>query len=182
VERRTMATKKTAATDQATPADAVLASSKDAVETVMKASQEAMEMMNMEKAVDMAKEQVEKAQKAFFGGYDELTEMNVASFEAYIASFNIMTKGAEAFGKEFAAFTQKSMETSVENGKTMMGCKSVNEAVDLQNEIVKSSFDSLMAETSKLAEMSVKTTNDAIAPIQDQANQAFSKIFKPVAA
>jgi phasin family protein len=93
-----------------------------------------------------------------------------------------MTKGAEAFGKEVADFTQKSVEKTVEHGKTVMACKTVNQAVDLQNEIVRSSFDQMVAETTKLTEMSVKTANDAFAPIQDQATQAFAKAFKPVAA
>lgn len=177
-----MAAKKTTDTAQADQFEAAVAAGKETVEKAMKAGQEAMEMMNIEKSIDLAKDQVEKARKSFFGNFDGVTEMNTAVFDAYFSSINVVAKGAEAFGKEVADFTQNSIARSVDHGKTVMACKSVNEAVDLQNELVRTSFDQVVAETTKLTEMSVKTANDAFAPIQDQVNQAMTKVFKPVAA
>lgn len=177
-----MAARKTAATGTTAQIDTAVAAGNETVEKMMKAGQDAMEMLNLDKTVEMAREQVEKAQKAMFGNYEQFAEMNKATFDAYVTSLNLMTKGVEAFGKEVADFTKKSMETSSENGKSLMACKTVNEAFDLQNEIARTSIDTMVAETAKLTEMSLKTANDVFSPIADQANVTITKMFKAPAA
>jgi len=177
-----MAARKTNGTDATATIDAAMTAGKETVEKVVKAGQDAMQMVDMDKAFDMAREQVATTQKTLFGDSHPMADVNLAVFDAYIASFTAATKGADALVKEVTAFTQKSVETSIENGKAIMACKTANEAFDKQNDIARANFDTLVAEGAKLTEMSIKATNDAVAPIQVQANDAFSKVFKATAA
>lgn len=177
-----MAQKKTADTDSAARIEAAMAAGAETVEKTMNAAREAMETMSLDKTVGMARAQAEAARKTVFGGCEQFAEANKAGMEAYAASLDAMADGAEAFGKEIADFAARSMAATAENGRNMMACKTVNEAVALQTEMARTGFDSLVMESAKLAEISLKTANEAMAPIAERANRAFDGAFgKPSA-
>lgn len=55
------------------------------------------------------------------------------------------------------------------------------QALEIQNEAAKTSFDKLMAEGNKITELSIKVANEAIEPIQARVNVAVEKLIKPAA-
>ncbi len=177
-----MPTKKTNETVQMPDFETAIALGQETVQQVFKASEQVMEAgqkvvgkIDTKKTMKIAREQLETAGKTLFPGQDHITNFGIATFDAYATAFEAFAHGSEKMGAEFAAFARKSMETSVENGKTLMACKSVNEAFDLRNEITRTAFDSMVAEGAKLTELSFKTASDSLAPIQDHARQAFDK-------
>ncbi len=150
---------------------------KQTVEQAVAATKE-----QVENAVVATKEQVEKASAAALKGYDELAVMNKEGIDAFVKSGNIFAKGAEEFGKTYFAYAQAAAEQSVEATKTLMTAKTLSDVVEIQTELARTSFDKLVAEGTKLSEMSVKVTNDAIEPLQAHANVVVEKMMKPVAA
>ena len=172
-----MPAKKTTQNNQTVNVDAALAMGQETVEKVMQAGQDALDMIDTTKTVDVARQQVATASKTLFGGNEQLAAFNMAVFDSYATAFGSMTKGAEVFGKEFADYTRKSFETSVANNQSLMACKSANEALDLQSGFTRTSFDSAVSQGAKLTEMTLKTANESLAPLQDQAKQAFSTAF-----
>ena len=92
------------------------------------------------------------------------------------------TSNPRSFSKEVFALVQSSFETSMNAAKAFMGVKTLREAIDLQADLSRSQFDRLMADSTKLAEMSVKVANEAFQPIQARVNVAIEKMLKPVAA
>ena len=157
------------------PVEAAVFAGKEQMETFAKAGAEAAKK-GYEQAVAMTKEQVEKASEAVFKGYDQLSTLNKDNLEAVVASGNIVAKGVEGFSKEVFALT------SMNAAKAFMGVKTLREAIDLQADLSRSQFDRLMADSTKLAEMSVKVANEAFQPIQARVNVAIEKMLKPVAA
>ena len=169
-----MTTKKTSATEAATKQieDAVEVGKKS-VEKAMKASTE-----SYEQAISMTKEQVEKASEAFFKSYDEATALNKESIDAVVKAGEVLTKGAETFGKAYYEIAQASAEASVEATKAMMGAKTAKELVEIQAEFARTSFDNFLSESTRLSEVSVKVANEAFEPLQKQLNTSFEKAFK----
>ena len=47
-----------------------------------------------------------------------------------------------------------------------MGCKTVNDLMELQNDVTKKTYDKAVGEITKISEMSVKTVNEAAKPIR----------------
>lgn len=178
-----MAVKKSAdaVTEALKPVEAAVQSGKDQMESFAKAGAEAAKK-GYEQAVAITKEQVEKVSEAVFKGYDQLSTMNKDNLEAVVASGNIVAKGVEGFSKEVMALAQSSFETSMAAAKAFMGIKTLREAIDLQADLSRTQFDKLMADSTKLAEMSVKVANEAFQPIQARVNVAIEKMLKPVAA
>lgn len=136
----------------------------------------------VEQAVAATKEQVEKASTAALKGYDEFATINKASMDAYVKSTNIVAKGVEDLGKAYFAFAQTTAESNVAAAKKLMGAKTINDVVDIQADVARSSFDSWVAESTKMSEMSMKVANEAFEPIQAQFTAVVEKMTKPVAA
>lgn len=166
---------------KAAPADEALAVGKETVEKAVKMTQEVAQK-GYEQAMALTKENVEKASKALFGNYDEMAEVGKAGYDAYMTAMNVWMKGAEAIGKELYSFTQGNVEKSVEASKTVLACKTLNELLDVQNDLAKQGYEGLVAELTKISELSVKTANDAFKPIQETASVAMEKLAKPIAA
>jgi len=129
-----------------------------------------------------AREQMEKASQSAYKGYEDLTKLQKDNWEAVVAASQIWTKGAESVGKAWMSLAQESMEHAASTAKALVGVKSLREAVDLQTDFAKGSFDKIVAEGTKLSETAVKVANDAMEPITARMNVTVEKLFKPLAA
>ncbi len=150
---------------------------KQTLEANVQAAQE-VAAKTVDQAVALTKEQVEKVSKQAFQTYDDLTAFNKDTVEAVVASSQILAKGFETVSKTWVAFAQSSMEQSVSAAKALMTVKTLREAMDLQAEFARTSFDTLVAETTKVSELSVKVANEAIEPISARVNAAVEKFGK----
>ena len=137
---------------------------------------------NLEGYAKTQQEQIQKASAQLLKSYEELNALAKGNVEAVVQSGTIVAKGAEEAGKQVAAFTQASLEQSLAIGKSALAVKSIRELVDLQNSYLKSSLDALVAESTKLQQLSIKVTNEALAPLNARVNVAVEKLGKPLAA
>ncbi len=69
-----------------------------------------------EEFYNSAREQLAKAQQSIFGNFDEVSDFNRENVEAAIVSSNIVAKGFEVVGKEFAAYAQQAIEANMAAG------------------------------------------------------------------
>jgi hypothetical protein len=157
-----MAAKKTTEHTQAKQIDAA------------KASQDAFAMIDTKKTVKTAREQVEAASKTLFTGHDQVTAFNLAAFDACATVFEAMTGGAKKLGEKVTDYTHKSIKASVDNGQVLMACTSVDEAFELRNKMTSAAFDSVVAQGTKMTELSLKTANEGWAPVQGHIQNAFA--------
>jgi len=127
-------------------------------------------------------EQLQKASAQLLKSYEELNALTKGNVDAVVQSGTIVAKGAEQVSKQVAAFTQASIEQSLAVSKSALTVKSIRELVDLQNSYLKSSLDALVAESTKLQQLSIKVTNEALAPLNARVNVAVEKLAKPLAA
>jgi len=128
------------------------------------------------------REQIEKASVSAFKAYEEFAKFQKDNYEAYVAASTIFAKGAENVGKAWMSLSQEAMEAAAHTAKALLGAKTLREAVDLQSDFAKSNFDKLLAEGTKMSELTVKVANEAFAPLNARVNVAVEKLLKPVAA
>lgn len=175
-------TKKVAA--KVAPVDATVAAGKEAVETVVKAGTD-VATKGYEKAVAMSKEHVEAAHKAgtqAFKGYEDMVTFGKDNVDAAIKSGTILTRGVQDINKVLFGLAQAQLEESVAATKKILGCKSVKDVVEVQSDIAKANYAKFMAESRKLADMSVKLAEESVAPIAARVAVAVEKTTKPIAA
>ncbi|BAE49925.1 magnetic particle membrane specific GTPase P16 [Paramagnetospirillum magneticum AMB-1] len=160
-----------------------MAASKEAVETVVKASSDAA-AKGYDKAVAISKEQVEaavKAQTAAYKGYEDVLSQAKENVEAFVKAGTILTKGLQDITKAFVGLTQASIEEQVAASKALLGVKSLQEFIDLQTDLTKSGVDKLVTESTLLAEQSVKLVEETLAPINDRVTATVDKLVKAAA-
>ena len=171
-----MTTKAQGAAKAATkPIEDAVAAGKQTIEQAVKASTE-----SYEQAIAMGKEQVESASSAMFRSYDDLATMNSQGVEAFVAAGNIWAKGFEDIGKAYFSFAQESAEGGAEIAKSIMKAKTFQDVIDIQTGFAKKRFDQMVAEGSKMSELSVKVATEAMEPLQKQFDASVSKMVKPV--
>ena len=163
------------------PVEAAVTASKETVEAVVKAGTQAASK-SYEQAVAMAQEQVEKASENLFKGYDEVASLGRDSVDAYVESSTLFAKGVEAMSRELMGFTQSAVEANVANAKALFAAKTLSEVIDLQTGYSRSSFDSLVAESAKITELSMTLASDSMEPLQQRLNVTVEKMLKPLAA
>jgi len=100
------------------------------------------------------------------------------NIEALMKATQIYASGFQDISKHLAASSKASLEDSVAFTKSLMGVKSVKEAVDLQSGFTKSSIEKAVAETSKLTDATVKLAEQAIAPLTARMSLAVETFGK----
>lgn len=168
-------------TAQAKTIEDATVQAKETVENLFKAGQDAA-AKNYEQLFTVSKDQIEKTSQQLFKGYEELASFGKQNIDAVLQSQTIVAKGVEEMSKALFAFGQASLEVGVATGKAMLAVKNVRELVDLQTNFAKTSFDSLLAEGTKLSEIGVKVANEALEPINARVNATVEKLSKPIAA
>ncbi|HWL21174.1 MAG TPA: TIGR01841 family phasin [Bradyrhizobium sp.] len=117
-----------------------------------------------------------------FKGFEDFSAFGKDNFEAMVQANTLFAKGIEDFGKEFLSLTQANLETAATATKAIFSAKSLKEVVELNSELTKSGIEKLVSTSSKLSELGMKVTTDALAPINARVNVAVDKLLKPMAA
>jgi len=170
-----------AAVETTETAETVFAANQETIETVLKAGTQAA-TKGYEQAIALAQEQVEKASETIFKRYDEIAGLGKDNVDAYVRSTTALTKGIETLNKELMSIAQSTVEANVATAKAIFAVTTLRELIDLQTEFSRSRFDSAVAESARLTEMTMALANDAIEPIQISMNATVEKFMKPVAA
>lgn len=125
-----------------------------------------------EDAKTKAKDLYEKSTKAV----EEATEMTKGNVEALVASGRAAAKGTEAIMQDVASYSRKSFDTASSAVKSFAGAKTPTELFQLQSDYAKASFDSAVAEASKVSEAYVKLFSDVFEPLSGRIQLAAEKI------
>jgi phasin family protein len=120
------------------------------------------------------KEGVEKAMKTA----EEMISFSQGNIEAMMKASQIYAAGFQNISKHLAASQKSAVEESVAFTKSLMGVKSVKEAVDLQSGFARSSIEKMVSETSKVTDASVKLAEEALAPLTARMSVAVQTFGK----
>ena len=172
-----------AAADSVKQMEDVVAVQKETIETVVRAGADAA-TKGVDKAVAMTKEQVEAAVKAgaiAFKNYEDMLQFGRENVEAVVKAGSIVAKGVQDLSHQWIVLAQASIDEQVAVGKALIGAKSIKEVVDLSSTVAKSGFDKLLAEGSKLSQVSSKLAEEALTPLTGRVSAAVEKFFKTAA-
>ena len=110
---------------------------------------------------------------------EEMTDLAKGNVEALVEASRIAAKGLESIGHDAADFGRRNFENATATMKTLASVKSPTEFFKLQSDFFRSTFDSLVAETSKNTEAMLKLASDAAQPLSNRVALATDK-FKVV--
>ncbi len=116
---------------------------------------------------DTMKEGYEK----FAKGMSSWADFQRESVEAFMASAGVFAKGFEKAATTHASFVKEQFEEGVATAKAAAASKSVQEAVELQNEFMRTSFEKNLGQVSKLADHWTGVTKEATDPLTKRYGQ-----------
>jgi len=135
--------------------------------------------------VKIGKEAVDAAVKAgteAFKNYEDVLSLSKGNIDAMVASGSLFAKGMQDINKAWFELAQTSIEESAKVAKAVLASKSLPEAVEIQSNFVKGNYDKAMADSQKIADMSVKLVEEVSAPLNERVNLAVETFSKPLAA
>jgi hypothetical protein len=89
-----------------------------------------------------------------------------------INSLGAWTKGAQAIAVEVVDYSKKSAESTAAAWQKLMGAKSLEKAIEVQTEYLKSSYEDFIVQASKLGELYVDLAKETYKPFDALLSKA----------
>ena len=137
------------------------------------------------KTANIASDMANEMQTRLAGMYEKGTEMTGemvtfqrANAEAMAEAGKILFTGMQDLTRDAVEETRKVADQMSEDARLMAAAKSPTELVKLQGDIMRRSFDHVVATGSKNTEAWIKLTNDAFAPLTSRMSETVDKMNK----
>ena len=97
---------------------------------------------------------------------EEIQKVAQESFENSVKSFSVVTKGVQAISAEVADYSKKSFEHGSATLEKLLGVKSLEKAVEVQNDYLKSAYEGYVAQLNKVGELYVDLAKEVYKPYE----------------
>ena len=94
------------------------------------------------------------------------------SLDMAMASFGTWTKNAQAIATEVADYSKRSFEDSAAAWEKLLGAKSLETAMEVQSQYLKTSYESFVAESTKLGGLYADLAKEAYKPFEGVMGKA----------
>ena len=111
----------------------------------------------------------------------ELADIARANVEAVVEATRLATEGVRSIGQDAVARGRDGAEQAADAIRSLAEAKSPTEFVQLQSELAKTSFDRMVAESSRWTESMVKLAGQAFQPLSNRATANAERINNIVA-
>ena len=98
--------------------------------------------------------------------FDEIQKMSKDNMDVAMESFGSMNTAMQAIATEVADYQKKSFEEGSSVVEKMVSSKSLDKAMEVQADYVKSSYEAFVGEMTKLGEMYSTFTQEAYKPYE----------------
>jgi hypothetical protein len=97
---------------------------------------------------------------------DEMQRLGKDNMDMAMNSFGAWGKSAQAIMVEVVDYSKKSVEGSTAAWEKLLGAKSFEKVVEVQNDYLKSSYEGFVAGATKLSELYADLAKEAYKPIE----------------
>ena len=104
--------------------------------------------------------------------FDDANKVGKEMMDSSLKSYAAMTKGMQAIASEATDFSKKAYEQNAATFEKMAGAKSVESAMELQTEYVKSAYESFIAQATKMGELYTDMAKEAYKPFENTVASA----------
>ncbi len=111
----------------------------------------------------------------------DVTAFQKGNFDALVESGKVLAAGMQDLGRTAVEDAKLAAETVTADVKALVAVKSPTELFQLQGEIARRNLDTIVARTSKNAEVMMKLASDMFAPLSTRASIAMERLTKVAA-
>jgi hypothetical protein len=128
-------------------------------------------MAQAEKMFDKATRMGEQAQDRAQRVSDQLQRAAESGWEGAGRSISEVNRGFQALAAEMTDYSKKTFDDAIRTWEQLIGVKSLEQAMQIQSDYAKRTYENHMAELSKLGQMYVGMVSDSSKPVQDTARK-----------
>jgi len=99
-------------------------------------------------------------------GFDEFQKFGKDNVDVALASAGAVSKGCQAMAAEAADYTKKSLEAGSTAFEKLLAAGSLDKAVEVQSDFVKTAYEGYVGQVTKFGEMFVGMAKDAYKPYE----------------
>ncbi|MDE0049209.1 MAG: phasin family protein [Rhodospirillales bacterium] len=111
--------------------------------------------------------------------FDTMADEGRASLQSFVQASTIAAKGYGAIGNAWFDFAKETMAAQAGAAEAIMGARSWAELTDAQTVQAKGAFERTLAAGNRIADMTVKTTGEAMEPIRARTEDLVGRYAKP---
>jgi hypothetical protein len=105
---------------------------------------------------------------------EDLQNLGKDNVEIALKSLGVASKGWQAIAVEIADYSKKSFENGTAAMEKLLGAKSVDKAMEVQSNYLKSAYEDFVAEATKLSELYIDLASQAYKPFEGAAKRSAS--------
>ena len=97
---------------------------------------------------------------------DPMQKFGKEGMDVAMKAFGAWSRNTQAIATEVADYSKKSFEDSAAAFQKLLGAKSLEKAMEIQNEYLQSSYEELVAESAKIGELYADLAKEAYKPFE----------------
>ncbi|WP_372421733.1 phasin family protein [Salinarimonas chemoclinalis] len=98
--------------------------------------------------------------------FDDFQKLGKENMDATMKALGAFSMGAQQIAVESTDFAKKSFEHSTATLEKLVGAKTLDKAIEIQTDYVKSAYESMVAQSSKMGELYANLMKDAMKPVE----------------
>jgi hypothetical protein len=107
--------------------------------------------------------------------FDQFQKFGQDNLDTVMKTFGSVTKGAQAIAMETADYAKKSVEQSAAAFEKLAGAKSLDKAMQIHGDYLKTSYEGFVAQSAKIGELYQAVAKEAFKPFEGFVAKAAGK-------
>jgi len=98
--------------------------------------------------------------------FDTVQKFSKDNADAALKVFGVVSKGAQAIAVEATDYAKKSLEQSTATFEKLAGARTLDKAVEIQTDYLKSAYEGFVAQSTKMGELYANFAKEAFRPLE----------------
>jgi hypothetical protein len=104
--------------------------------------------------------------------FEDVQKYNKDNMDVAMKSFGTVSKSFQAIATEIADFSKKSFEEGSAALEKLLGAKSLDKAIEVQTDYLKSTYEGFVSEATKLGDLYSEFAKESYKPFESFLNRA----------
>ena len=98
--------------------------------------------------------------------FEDFQKLGKDNMDTCMKQFGTVSKGWQAIATEFADYSKKSFEHGSAALESLFGAKSLEKAIEIQSDYVKTAYEGFVAQSSKMGELYTDLAKESYKPLE----------------
>jgi phasin family protein len=104
--------------------------------------------------------------------FEDMQKLGKDNMDATLTSLGAWSKGCQTIAVEMADYTRKAFEDSTAAAEKLFGAKSIDKAVEVQSDYLKTAYEQFVAQATKVGELYAGMAQEAYKPFESTMSKA----------